>query len=281
MVVDLVLHGWGRWTGLSQRSGCCNLEAMPIQRVSARPENLRIYFAGVAVAQACCADGLRAAHWRESGGEWVRPYVGRCDWREEWPEGEAPARYWVIDFPPGADECTLERAGEPGRIFQRAGARIATRGPAAELRIALAKCDRFLATPAGGLRARWRWVPAAALPGRGLVVAVRDDEFLAGVLGSVWLQVWLRGTGRRLGAAGLRSFPLPWAPDTPRGALTREREDRRWAVVQAWRAAGGGVRDIDADGFAGQDLSAAVAAAYGWPADIRAEDALGLLLAMG
>ncbi len=246
-----------------------------------RPENERVFFAGVAVVPECCAQGRRAASWRESGAEWVRPLIERQDWGEDWPEGEVPGRRWVIDFPPGADERALAEAGELGRLFQRSGGRIARSGPAAELRIALAKCDRCLAAPAGCLRARWRWVPSAALPGTGLVVAVRDDEFLAGVLASVWPAVWLRGTGLRLGAGALRRFPLPWAPDTPRGTLSREQEERRWAVVQAWRAAGGGTRDLEPGGFASQDLSAAVAAAYGWPAGIEQAEALGLLLAMG
>ena len=239
-----------------------------------------MFFTGVAVAEACCAEARRALRWRETGAEWVRPLVEPDDWREGWPEGEAPARRWAIDFPPGADERTLAQAGELGRIFQRAGGRIVRRGPAAELRIALAKCDRYLAAPAGGLRARWRWVPAATLPARGLVVVARDDEFLAGVLSSVWLEVWLRGAGRRLGASALRCFPLPWSPDTRRGALSREQEERRSAVVQAWRAAGGGATDFAPGDLVAEDLGAAVAAAYGWSAGIEEAEALRRLASL-
>lgn len=245
-----------------------------------RPENLRVFFAGVAVPHGCCAEGRRAARWREAGPEWVRPLIAPIDWRGAWPEGEAPTQRWVLDFPPGADDRMLALAGKLGQSFQRAGGRVVRRGPAAELRIALAKCDRYLATPAGGWRARWRWVPAAALPGRGLVATVRDDEFLAGVLGSAWMEIWLRGTGQRLGARALHRFPLPWAPDTPRGTLTREQEERRTAVVQAWRAAGGGATDSMAASFATQDLAAAVATAYGWPTEIEAHEALQRLQAM-
>ena len=255
------------------------LAAMSPMPLLPRPENLRVFFAGVTVNEACVAGSRRAFRWRESAAEWVRPLLGRADWRGNWPEGEGPAERWVIDFPPGADERTLAQAGKVGRIFQRGGARIARRGPAAELRIALAKCDRYLAAPAGGWRAQWRWVPAATLPGRGLVVAARDDEFLAGVLASRWLEVWLRGTGRRLGAAALQRFPLPWAPDAPRGALSREQEERRTAVVQAWRSTGCGDRDLATDDGAAQELAEAVAAAYGWPGAIEAPEALRRLLA--
>lgn len=243
-----------------------------------RPENERVFFTGATVPGGCCAVGARAEHWRRLAPEWVRPLLEAGDWRGDWSEGEAPVRRWVIDFPPGEDERAVSQAGEVGGVFQRAGGRIVRRGRAAELRIALAKCDRFLAAPAGGLRARWRWVSAAILPGRGLVAAVRDDEFLAGVLGSSWLEAWLRGTGRRLGAGALRGFPLPWAADTRRGALTGAQEEQRTAVVRAWRAAGGGTVDVEPGSAAAHELAAAVAAAYGWPAGLTPEQAVHLLL---
>ena len=236
-------------------------------------------FNGLRLKPELCATGRRAAHWRAEGGEWVRPVAAPGDWRRAWPEGVPPARTWAVDFPPGADERFLSEAGAAGRSFRRAGARIARRGAAAELRIALAKCDRYLATPAGNGRARWRWVPAAALPGGALIVVARDDEFLAGVLASRWLEVWRRGAGRRLDAGTVRSFPLPWAPETLRGSLTREREERRDVVVRAWRAAGGGLADFAPESCAAEELDAAVAAAYGWPAGLGAEEALRRLRA--
>ncbi len=251
---------------------------MPSIPLRSRPENERVFFTGVTVSGECCAAGAQAERWRALAPEWVRPLLGPDDWREEWPEGEAPVCRWAIDFPPGEDERAVAQAGEVGRVFQRAGGRIVRRGPLAELRIALAKCDRYLAAPAGGLRGRWRWVPAATLPVRGLVVAVRDDEFLAGVLGSAWLEVWLRGTGCRLGVRALHGLPLPWAADTRRGTLTREQEERRAAVVQAWRAAGGGMVDLMPGSATAQDLAAAVAAAYGWPAGLAEGEALRRLL---
>jgi hypothetical protein len=237
-------------------------------------------FTGLRPVPALCAVGVRAARWRAAGGEWVRPVVAPADWRVDWPDGQPPERVWAVDFPPGADERAIAEAGAAGRAFRRAGARIARRGAGAELRIALAKCDRYLASPAGPGPARWRWVPARMLPVGALVAVARDDEFLAGVLASRWLEVWRRGTGPRPAAAGVRSFPLPWSPSTPRGALTREQEERRDAVVRAWRAAGGGLADLDPEGFAAEELGSAVAAAYGWPAGIDDGEALRRLQAM-
>ena len=231
-------------------------------------------FGGLRVAPALRATGALAVRWRAEGGEWVRPVVGPADWRRSWLEGTAPEAVWAVDFPPGADERALAEAGAAGRVFERAGGRILRRGAGAELRIALAKCDRYLATPAGARAARWRWVPAQALPVGALVVVARDDEFLAGVLASRWLEVWRCDLGRRLDVATVRRFPPPWAPDLPRGALSREREERRDAVVRAWRAAGGGLADFDPESFAAEELNAAVAAAYGWPAAI--DDAAAL-----
>jgi hypothetical protein len=236
-------------------------------------------FDGLRLIPALCATGARAARWRDDGGEWVRPVVTPVDWRCTWPDGQPPERVWAVDFPPGADERAIAEAGAAGRAFLRARGRIARRGAGAELRIALAKCDRYLASPAGAKPARWRWVPAEALPAGALVVVVRDDEFLAGVLASDWLEVWRHGTGCRLASAA-RSFPLPWPADTPRGGLTREQEELRAAVVRAWRAAGGGLEDLDPEGFAAEGLGSTVAAAYGWPAGIDGGEALRRLRVM-
>jgi len=237
-------------------------------------------FSGLRLVPALCATGARAARWRAEGGEWVRPVVAPADWRCDWPEGEPPERVWAVDFPPGADGRAIAEAGAAGQAFCRARGRIARRGAGAELRIALAKCDRYLASPAGAGSARWRWVPARMLPAGALVVVARDDEFLAGALASRWLEVWRRGMGPRSAAALVGSFPLPWSPSMPRGALTREQEERRDAVVRAWRAAGGGLADLDPEGFAAEELGAAVAAAFGWPAGIGDGEALRRLQAM-
>ena len=237
-------------------------------------------FSGLRLGPALCAAGVRAARWRAEGGEWVRPVVAPADWRVDWPEGQPAERVWAVDFPPGADERAIAEAGAAGRAFCRSGARIARRGAGAELRIALAKCDRYLAMPAGAGSARWRWVPAGTLPAGALVVVARDDEFLAGALASHWLEVWRRGAVSRSLAGVVRSFPLPWSPSTPRGALTREQEERRDAVVRAWRAAGGGLADLDPESFAADELGSAVAAAYGWPEGIDDGEALRRLQAM-
>ncbi|HLP09949.1 MAG TPA: hypothetical protein VK178_17445 [Opitutaceae bacterium] len=220
----------------------------------------------------------QAARWSRTVCEAVRPLVAPADWRREWAEGGPAPRAWAIDFPPGADDRDIVAAGEPGRRFARSGARIPRTGAGAELRIALAKCDRFLATPAGGRAPRWRWVPATMLPCGGLVVVARDDEFLAGVLASRWFDAWWRGgVGGRLDVAAVRDFPLPWPVDLPRGAFTREQEERRDAVVRAWRGGTGGAVDFDSVGYAGDALAGAVAAAYGWPAEIEVDDALARL----
>ncbi len=236
-------------------------------------------FAGLRLRPTLCATGARAARWRAEGGEWVRPVVTPADWRADWSECVPPERRWAVDFPPGADERAIAEAGGAGRIFARSRARIARRGPGAELRIALAKCDRYLATPAGARAARWRWVPAQVLPCGALVVVARDDEFLAGVLASRWLELWRLALGRRLDVATIRGFPLPWPPETLRGSFTREQEERRDGVVRAWRAAGGGAADFDPEGYEADALSAAVAAAYGWPAGIGADEAVQRLRA--
>lgn len=207
----------------------------------------------------------------------MRPVVQPRDWRRDWTDAGPPDEEWAVDFPPGADERDIAAAGVAGRCFVRTRTRIPRHGAGAELRIALAKCDRYLAAPAAGAFVRWRWVPGAVLPCGRLVVVARDDEFLAGVLASRWLEVWCRGNGGASAVAGARSLPLPWAADTARGSLSDEQEERRAAVVRAWRAGGDGVADIPPETCAAEELDAAVAAAYGWPAGVDEPEALARL----
>jgi hypothetical protein len=237
-------------------------------------------FAGLRIPRVLLATGARAARWCGEGSEWVRPVIRPTDWRDAWTEDGPEPHCWAVDFPPGADERDVAGAGEPGRCFLRSGASIPRRGSGAELRIALAKCDRFLATPVAVGPARWRWLPATTLPCGRLVVVARDDEFLAGVLASRWFEIWRRDFGARLAVDAVCGFPLPWSPDTPRGALTREQEERRAAIVRAWRAADGGWTDFDPEGNAADDLAGAVAAAYGWRTDIEPDDASARLRLM-
>ena len=62
---------------------------------------------------------------------------------------------------------------------------------------------------------------------------------------------------RRDPAHAVASYPFPWPPGTGLSALTAAQEEHRHAIARA-------IRGNDAE-----NLNAAVAAAYGWPADLE------------
>ncbi|MBI2498590.1 MAG: hypothetical protein HYV75_11945, partial [Opitutae bacterium] len=72
---------------------------------------------------------------------------------------------------------------------------------------------------------------------------------------------WRRVHSRRTPTFAVNAYPFPWPPATGLSALTAAQEDRRQAVANAAR------------GTDTEQLNAAVAAAYGWPADL-ADDVL-------
>jgi hypothetical protein len=177
------------------------------------------------------------------------------------------------------------------------------------MRVALARRDRYVATPARSRHRTFDWLPPETLPDGGLVVSARDDDWFFGVLHSRFHEVWsLRvGTQLREKASGFRytpttcfeTFPFPWPPATPLGKLTRAQDEQRTAIGHA-------ARDLDAQRgewlgdrsdpdrtltalynarpawlqHAHAALDEAVAAAYGWPADLPDEEIITRLLAL-
>lgn len=231
---------------------------------AALPENDRVWFAGATIAPRLLDASARAAA-RLHASEWLRPFFDGADW--ETNPAVAPAR-WVIDFPPALDRATAERQGVAWETFHAAGGRVPRSGDAAELRIALAKLERCFVARARSGRLRWHALDAAMLPGRGLLVLARDDEFCAAIAGSRWCELWRRARGGRTSPSALRSFPLPWPPATLRSALSREQEERRDAVIRVWRTGD----DEETDGH--------VAAAYGWRVTIEDDEALRKLVTL-
>jgi len=200
------------------------------------------------------ADRLRAAA-NPSGrpnGDVLQGYLG-CS-------AKARRQHWQIDFAAHLtaqeaalylEPCALLARNLPG---ERPGAWWVNPGADPALRSALARLDRFLATAVDAPQPAWSWVDAGWLPDDTLLVAARDDDFTGGVLQSRLFAVWWNGAADRLGA--LRSFPFPWPPTRPLGALTGPEQDLRFEIGRAARS--GDPARIDQ----------AVATAYGWPADL-------------
>jgi hypothetical protein len=130
------------------------------------------------------------------------------------------------------------------------------------LRSALARRERYLATPACAGSPGWIWLDSTVLPGDTLLAVARDDDFAHGILHARPFALWWRKFHPwRNPAHAIESYPFPWPPGTGLSALTAAQEECRLAVARAARHGGAEL------------LNAAAAAAYGWPAD-RDDDTL-------
>lgn len=242
----------------------------------------------------------------------VRPWAGARDILG------ASRRRWIIDFPPDMDEreaalyelpyARVRRHVRPARSCRRQTWWIHG-GPQRKMRIALAKRERFIATPAAGRHRAFVWLPSDLLPDCSLVVFARDDDYFFGVLHSRWHDAWTRWTtppphamtraSRYAPAACFETFPLPWPPNTPLGKLTRVQEQHRTAIAQVasmldtqrheWLEGGSGSTPTLAGLYQVRPpwlrriqalIDEAVAAAYGWPADLPDDEVILLLLAL-
>lgn len=130
-----------------------------------------------------------------------------------------------------------------------------------KLRTALARLDRYLATPLAAELPAWNWVDSHQLPDATLLAVTRDDDFTHGLFQSSFFKAWWRHWSSPLSRLEIvQTFPFPWAPATLLSALTRTQEEHRLAIARAARSG------------EQSSLDPAVAAAYGWPADLSGEE---------
>lgn len=182
------------------------------------------------------------------------------------------AIHWLVDFPAHLGEREASLYEHPFHHLYRTMRPARDRwwvNPHADerLRALLAKLERYLATPVGAEPSAWTWLDSAIIPGDTLLVVTRDDDFAHGILAARPFAVWWREFhSRRRPMLAVSSYPFPWPPGTGLSALTTAQEEQRHAVAKAARS-----------GDAVQ-LNAAVAAAYGWPADL---DDAALLTRLG
>lgn len=170
-----------------------------------------------------------------------------------------PRLHWQIDFPADLDEREASLYEQPFRHLTRQ-ARPGRAGgwcnPHADsrLRAALARRERYLATPVGADPPDFRWFESSLIPGDTLVAVARDDDFTHGILQSRGFALWWhRHHSRRAPTLAIASYPFPWPPATALSALNARQEEQRHAVARAAR------------GNDAPQLDAAVSAAYGWP----------------
>ena len=244
---------------------------MPHPAPRALPENAGLFFPGERVALKASIPpkmaermlGTRNPHGKPNA-DVLRRLVSASDPRR-------PDVHWQIDFPPEMGEREASLYEHPFHQLYRAAPHNRARwwiNPHADarLRAALARRERYLATPVGADPPVFMWFEASIIPDDTLVAVARDDDFTHGVLQSrVFAAWWAKFHTRRAPSLALDSFPFPWPPATGLSALTAAQEEQRHAVARA-------VRSPDAEA-----LNAAVAATYGWPADLAADELLARL----
>jgi len=178
--------------------------------------------------------------------------------------------------------------------------------PRPELRVALIGKSRFIATPEVAKYRIFVFLDSRVLSNQQTLVFVRDDDYFFGVLQSRFHEDWALRMGTSLGATPrytptttFETFPFPWPPatepvDDPRvqaiAQAAKELNEKR----EAWLNPPGlseaelkkrtltnlyNQRPTWLD-LAHKKLDAAVAAAYGWPADLSDEEILERLLAL-
>lgn len=181
--------------------------------------------------------------------------------------------------------------------------------PRTQMRTALSKLDRYIATPRVAKYRIFVWLENDILPDAQLVVFARDDDYFFGVLHSKIHELWARrlGTQLRDAVSGFRytstttfeTFPFPWSPskepkDDPRvhaisqaaKELVEQRD--RWLNAEVLSEAEKKKRTLTnlynarptwLD-LAHKRLDEAVFAAYGWKSDLSDEEILEKLLSL-
>ena len=232
---------------------------------------------------------------------------------------------WIIDFPPGIE---LEEAELYEKPFEYLSRHIWTdpphdqaqeeewwvhRGPALEMRGAIAPLSRFIVTPRVSKHRILVWAQPPTLPSSATVVFAREDDYFFGVLHSRPHEMWAlaQGTQLREKESGFRytptscflTFPMPWPPgeepsdgplargiaDAARrlhelrdGWLNPRKEDRLIGDLALRRRTLTSLYNERPAWFdtAHRQLDEAVFAAYGWPPDLSDEEVLARLLAL-
>jgi len=172
--------------------------------------------------------------------------------------------------------------------------------PVAGMRRAVARCSRYIATPATSKHRIFAWLDRNVLADHAVVVFARDDDYTFGVLQSRAHELWALALGTHLETRPrytpttcFETFPFPHPTDDQREAVGRAAADLV-LLRDGWLKPPGLGDDALALRtltnlynerpawleHAHATLDEAVFAAYGWPADLPDEEVLARLLAL-
>jgi type II restriction/modification system DNA methylase subunit YeeA len=170
--------------------------------------------------------------------------------------------------------------------------------PRPKMRRSYAGLDRFVGTVRHAKHRIFFWIPKGTLPDSALIVFARDDDYFFGVLQSRIHSVWslAKGTQVRERETGFRYTPSTTFETFPFPRPTKAQEEKIATAAKAletfrqgWlRPKAGPVRSLtqlytESPTWLQQrhgHLDAAVAGAYGWPADLPDDEILSRLMAL-
>ena len=180
--------------------------------------------------------------------------------------------------------------------------------PRPEMRDAIRRLSRYIITPRVAKHRLFAWLPVMVLPDSATIAIARDDDYFFGVLHSRFHELWSLRMGTWLGVGNdprytptttFGTFPFPWPPgkepaDDPRvqviAAAARELNEQRERWLNPPGAAEAELKKRTLTNLyndrpmwlqlAHARLDAAVAAAYGWPAELADDEILARLLAL-
>ncbi len=228
-----------------------------------------------------------------------------------------PQGLWIVDFPPGTTEAEASQYEAPFEHIRKHVQPLRAVNNRAvyaqrwwihaearpEMRISLAALPRYIATSTVAKHRLFVWLESTVLPDHALIVFARADELFFGILHSRIHEIWALAQGTQLETrprytptSCFETFPFPPGILEPRPSdlepslasistaaaeldLARrnwlgDRTDPKRTLTALYNA-----RPTWLD-LAHRKLDAAVAAAYGWPADLTDYAILERLLAL-
>ncbi|MEI7901806.1 MAG: DNA methyltransferase, partial [bacterium] len=228
-----------------------------------------------------------------------------------------PQGLWIVDFPPGTTEAEASQYEAPFEHIRKHVQPLRAVNNRAvyaqrwwihaearpEMRISLAALPRYIATSTVAKHRLFVWLESTVLPDHALIVFARADELFFGILHSRIHEIWALAQGTQLETrprytptSCFETFPFPPGILEPRPSdlepslasistaaaeldLARrnwlgDRTDPKRTLTALYNA-----RPTWLD-LAHRKLDAAVAAAYGWPADLTDDAILERLLAL-
>ena len=230
---------------------------------------------------------------------------------------ERPRDVWAIDFGVNLSETEaalyeapfeyVKRVVRPTRIRNRMQWRAENwwlhGSPASTMRQKLSSMTRYIATPKVSKHRFFVWLTADMLPSNLVIAIASEDDYVFGVLSSYFHELWARSVGSQLRESEsggtytpttcFQTFPFPRptgerreAISTTAAELNRLREGRlnppeatatelsRRTLTNLYNERPTWLSNVHSR------LDAAVAAAYGWPANIPEAEILERLLAL-